>query len=121
MSSPEKGGGFAFLNVGTIMTGGGVRGADAVQEDVWVREVRPSSASLRRVSGSWVRCVRGSFATTMQSCWGSMLDTYVCACFCVCMPGSCVLVSRVHDVDVATDVLGSVFRVQGSGFTPGRC
>ena len=47
----------------------------------------------------------------MQSCWGSMLDTYVCACFCVCMPGSCVLVSRVHDVDVATDVLGPVYWV----------
>ena len=54
VSSPEKGGGFAFFNVGTIMTGGGVRRADAVQEDVWVREVRPSGASSRRVSGSWV-------------------------------------------------------------------
>ena len=81
VSSPEKGGGFAFFNVGTIMTGGGVRGADAVQEDVWVREVRPSGASSRRVSGSWVRHVRGSFATTMQSCWGSVLDACTCACF----------------------------------------
>ena len=59
VSSPEKGGGFAFFNVGTIMTGGGVQGADAVQEGVWVRGVRPSGASSRRVSGSWVRHVRG--------------------------------------------------------------
>jgi len=54
----------------------------------------------------------------MQSCWSSMLDacTYACACSRVCMLSSCVLVSWIHDVDVATDVLGSVFRVQGSGF-----
>jgi len=81
VSSPEKGGGFAFFNVGIIMTGGGVRGADAVQEDVWVREVRPSGASSRRASGSWVRRVRGSFATTMQSRWGSVLGVCACTCF----------------------------------------
>jgi len=88
VSSPDKGGDFAFFNVGTIMTGGGVRGADAVQEDVWVREVRPSGASSRRVSESWVRHVRGSFATTMQSRWGSVLGVCVyvfsCACACAC-------------------------------------
>ena len=81
VSSPEKGGGFAFLNVGTIMTGGGVRGADAMQEGVWVRGVRPSGASSRRVLGSWVRRVRGSFTTMMQSRWGSMLGACACACF----------------------------------------
>jgi len=32
------------------------------------------------------------------------------------MLGSCVLVSRVRNVDVATDVLGAMFRVQESGF-----
>ena len=123
MSSPEKDGGFAFFNVGIIMMGGGVRGADAVQEGVWVRRVRPSGPSSSRVSGSWVQRVRGSFATIIQSCWGSVLDACACACACfhVFVLGSCVLVLRVRDVDVATDVLGSVFRVQGSEFTPGRC
>ena len=82
VSSPEKGEGFASFNVGIIMMGGGVQRTDAVQEDVWVRGVRPSGASSRR--RSWVRCVRGSFATTMQSRWGSVLYAYTCTCFRVC-------------------------------------
>ena len=106
VSSPEKGGGFAFFNVGTIMMGGGVRGADAVQEDVWVCGVRPSGASSRRVLGFWVQHMQGSFTTTMRSRWGSVLGAYACACFHVCVLGSCVLVSRVRNADVATDVLG---------------
>ena len=65
VSSPEKCGGFAFFNVGIIMTGGGVRRADAVQKDVWVHAVRPSGTSSRRVSGSWVRHVWSSFAMMM--------------------------------------------------------
>jgi len=58
VSSPEKGVGFAFFNVGTIMTDGGVRGADAMQEDVCVTVKvsgsESSQSSLGPDSDIWI-------------------------------------------------------------------
>ena len=50
--------------------------------------------------------MRGSFAMTMQSRWCSMLGAYAYACFRMCVRVRVlVLVFRVWNADVATDVL----------------